>query len=759
MADNTKKLQNAQKEELKIVDTLLKKGEKITAEEKKQLKLAQERLSVIEKELKKVQLRQKVNQTQQKETESFLKSYSKLNGKVQQQLAGQAKSGATYLGIGRQLAKEKAREVRYQDATTKYGKEQKEKTAERLSILGDINTDLLSQAKATQAAQDKLSGTTELQKELRELETQKGVLTKAQYDLAKKGLEQKDKLRKKEERLTQLAESQKDLYDALPDSIKGMVSGAQKFGNALKNGALPIVLMSAMAIAVLSSFTKLDKAAEDFRTETGMTASQMGDMQYEAQEIAGEFGVIGVEAKDVFDTVKALRSEFSDIVRPSKEVLGALTVMQKNFGVSAENAAQVQGILEQIGGLSSETAASVQMQVAEMANMAGVAPNQVIKDIAENAEIASTLFQGDVESLAQAAIEARRLGTNLKSVATTTEHLLDFQGNIGDELTAATFVGGQFNLTQARSLAAAGKTVEAQKEVLKQLQRSGDFRKKDYFTQQQLAKAAGMSVEEINKQLNAQDKLNSLSSEQRALAEKAISQGLDISNINKEDLANKTQQFAKQQEIQGSLTKITDSFNGLISAVGTVFLPIMETLSTVFGFISSSTAGIAGFMGTLVTLAGVYYGIKLRTFVLSKMSAIQEARAAGKSVISAVASIFQGQGKLPIIGAIIAAGMIGTLFAALSKAKSQTANDFSQAGYGKRTMFSPEGTISFNDNDTILAGTNLGGGGGSGMTAAQAERLIAGVEKQRETYLDGRRVTANVSRAVEKSTMNNFAIG
>ena len=198
-----------------------------------------------------------------------------------------------------------------------------------------------------------------------------------------------------------------------------------------------------------------------------------------------------------------------------------------------------------------------------MANLAGVAPAKVFADIAESAEIASTLFQGDVEALTKAAIQARRLGTNLKSVAATSEHLLDFQSNIGDELVAATFVGGQFSLTQARSLAAAGKHVDAQKEVLRQLQRSGDFRKKDYFTQQQMAKAAGMSVEDINKQLNAQEKLNSLTSDQKALADEAIKQGLDISDIDKNQLAAQVKQFSKQQEMQASVEKLSNAFTGI----------------------------------------------------------------------------------------------------------------------------------------------------------------------------------------------------
>ena len=99
-----------------------------------------------------------------------------------------------------------------------------------------------------------------------------------------------------------------------------------------------------------------------------------------------------------------------------------------------------------MGGLSSETAANVQMQAAKMAEMAGVAPAKVAKDIAEAAEESYKFFKGDVVALNRAAIEARRMGSNLKEVLEINRKLLDFEGGIEDELVAATFANGQFNL-------------------------------------------------------------------------------------------------------------------------------------------------------------------------------------------------------------------------------------------------------------------------------------------------------------------------
>ena len=60
-------------------------------------------------------------------------------------------------------------------------------------------------------------------------------------------------------------------------------------------------------------------------------------------------------------------------------------------------------------------------------------------------------------------------------------------------------------------------------------------------------------------------------------------------------------------------------------------------------------------------------------------------------------------------------------------------------GYGKRTLLAPEGSIALNNNDTVIAGTNLGGGGGGGTdmskTNALLETMAKGLAKQKPVPL------------------------
>ena len=744
---NLEKLQQEEQRLLALQKERVKEKKKLHHMQEKQLKRLQDEIKLKKKDIEETK---KAN----KEYLSFSNSYKKLTQDVQKQLKGNNKDAGTFLSLGRQIANQKAVEARYADDMSDHGQKQYQAAQNRKSLLEDITSDLLSQAKATQQAEDKLKGMSSLEQQIRDFKAEAaGTLSPEQIELGEEALRQTDALRQKQERLNYLQEQQSELTGMLPDGLQKSIGFAKSLGNAIKGGLGPLFLAGAVLAAALKSFLGLEESAKKFREETGLTNSQMEGIRSQANQITQEFAETGLAAEDVFNTMSALTKEFSDVARFSNEVLAGLTLLNKNFGVSAESAGKVQGIFEQIGGLSSETATSVQLQVANMAKLAGVAPAKIFEDIAENAEIASTLFQGDVESLTKAAIEARRLGTNLKSVATTSEHLLDFQGNIGDELTAATFVGGQFNLTQARSLAAAGKTVAAQKEVLKQLQRSGDFRKKDYFTQQQLAKAAGMSVEDINKQLNAQEKLNSLSSEQRALAEKAIEQGLDISNINKEDLANQVESFSKQQEQQAVLEKISNQFMGIASTVGSVLVPVLDAVALLMNVIlypiqlisdlfGSIGAKISSMIGPLGTVGKILKGLAGLAIVYAAYSAF-----------TAITAASIGFG-LPL--AIAAAAAITTAgFGLLSKV-----GDLAIDPNGGPIVASPRegGIFQGTKNDGVSMGPGFGTSGGTGGGPDRTDELIAAIKETKDVYMDGRRVTSNVGRAVEKSTYNNFAI-
>jgi len=777
---NLKEALAAEKEILSLETEIDKLAEKKGKRAKEQLATAQKDLAtkkaVLANSKAFAEYQKKIN----KDTEAFGKSWTKLSSAVQKNLGGTNRNATVYSSINSKII---ALEAKQAGLTG----DELEANLQMVSRLREQNDSMLQQAKTTATAEAKARGMNDIAIKRKELEEE---ITKAKeegneelreaLELEKEALELRDKLEKTENRLTEIKSQQDDLINQLPDGLKSSIGFAKGLGDAIKGGMGPLFLIGGVLALAISSFKELDESAKKFRETTGLTNSQMESIRSDANQITGEFGNLGVNAEKVFDTVAALKSEFGDTVKFSKETTAALTVLNTNFGVSADTAAKVQSQFEAIGGVSAETAASLQMQVADMANLAGVAPAKVLADIAENAEATSTFFKGDLTALTQNAIQARRMGTSLKEQVALAEKLLDFESGIEEELVAATFVGGQFNLGRARALAMEGKLAEANEETLKQIQRSGDFRKQDYFTQQQLAKAAGMSVEEINKQLNAQDKLSKLTSEERKKAEEAIAQGLDITNINAEQLSQETDKFAKQQEQQAQLEKLNNAFMGMASTIGSVLIPLIDGIALVLTPISLLVEGIQWFFG------GIGEKISAMIGPLGTVGKVLKGLA-GLAIIYAAYQAYQSFAFVPVAGAIkgaiAAAAILASGFSLLSKI-----GDLNSPADGKTQVSTKEGGLfELSPNDDLVAAPgaaaaleqagNMDGGAttlvdskSSSNLAALSAPLNAMINEIKAlradlnsgkiaVYMDTAKVTANISTNVDQGTRNSYNLG
>lgn len=667
------------------------------------------------------------------------------------------------------------------------------------AVLESMSSSIMQKAEELAAIKHQ---TSDAEKEIEKLERSIAHLSGDAKEEAEAHLKTLKNLNQQLERAEALHEANHDLLHHMPGFIGDALDMAKKMVAQIAAIGAPLVIMYALLGAALHSFVALDAAAQDFRKETGLLNSQTKDLVNNAHHIEMNFRDAGVELKTVFDTAKALKEEFSDTVNVSEEVLASLSVMGTNFGISAGNAAKVQSVLESVGGLSSETAANVGNQVANMAKLAGVAPDKVFKDIAENAEATSTLFKGDINALTKNAIQAQRMGTSLKQQVSLAEKLLDFENGIEQELVAATFVGGEFNLSRARALAMEGKLQEANEETLKQIQRSGDFRQKDYFTQQQLAKAAGISVEEINKQLMMQEKLNGLSEEEKKLASDAIDKGLDITNMTKEQLAEETKKIAAQNEQQGQLARMQNAFMGIVATVGGVLSPLLEGVASVLNLIlmpinaaAEGLAHMAGFLKENLDIALVFLGVlgaiyakKVATVVVAQVeNAVMIAKLAlsNRAALAEKKGLLAGVAKMaisaynsiasfvpiigPILGAVAAAGALAYGYSLYSKA-----GDVMSPADGKTRVSTKEGGLfELSKNDDLMAGPGIagaaGGGGGGGLSALAAP-LAAVVNEIKAlradmasgkiaVYMDSAKVTSNVNTQVEKTTRNSYNIG
>ena len=830
--NDTKSIQEAQqklnassKEQVKIlkeVELLEERIKKLRADKwksaQKELEFDKEKLKVKKEELEKSNENIKQNKINladakrqkaiQDETVKGLQSFGKVYANMNPLIAQQLNSEKSKLDIFASIKEEAIR----QQATVKFGnKKEKEAASEKLQIYNEITDSLEDSSKQVAEARMRLLGKNDIEIQ-KEYIKNNNRLTDAEKERLYNALELQEALNKKTERYKEISEQSSEIMDALPEGLQSMVKGAQKFATALKLAAPELLLLGVIGLAV-EEFVQLDEAAETFRKNTGYTSDQFKGLQDQVHDIQEEYRKFGVTAEQVYDVTNELKNEFSDITQFSKESAAALTVMKNNLGIGASDAAKVQAVFEEVGGLAQNAATSVAMQVSSMAKMAGVSPKEVLEDIAKSSEITSKFFKGDVNLLKQQVIEAHRLGTDLEKVSQVSENLLNFEEGIADELTAATFVGGQFNLSRARALAMEGKIVDAQNETLDQIQRSGDFRKQDYFTQRQLAKAAGMSIQDINKQLTIREKLANLSEEEKKTAQEAIAAGLDVTDLSKEQIEAKTKEFAENNKIQGQVTDLSNAFKGIVATVGGALTPLLQgitpilklallpiqAIGSVFASISGFLREHVGFFSTLVGLAtGLLVLMKGQAMWAGIMTTLAESRAFFETLISGEKVAQKGIEvsmvalKLREMGAAIAtavaeiAGMSATSFgiaAGIALAAGATAyaflsstatktGDVNSPADGKTQISTKEGGLyELSPNDDLVAAPGaskaMSGGNGGGNLATLAAPLNAMIGELKAlradltagkvaVYMDGVKLTNGIGKQAERSTRNGF---
>lgn len=575
-------------------------------------------------------------------------------------------------------------------------------------------------------------------------------------------------------------------YDGLNTSIGKGLTGGLKSSYALLNrlsGGFGPLVIGALAFAGalylgFQRFKEIDAAAQKFREETGLLVSQTGQVANNIKSVSTEFAGLGVSAEDVATAASDFTKEFDGLQQPSKEVLGSMVALNKNFGIGTKEASELNKVFQNIGGLSAEQSQILIGQTTEMAKMAGVAPQQVIKDMAENSGLAYKYFNGSPEALAQAAVQAAKLGTSIKQAGEVADNLLDFETSITAELEASAILGTNLNLSQARYLAANGDILGAQQAVLDQVATLGDLTKLNTYEQKALADATGMQMGDLINQQRIREQFGKLDKEQLAAAMSLMNSGRDISKLNSDDLKAQTKRMASQKEMQSLFenmsneisaikTALFDAFepvaafvmpliSGVVSMVSGILVPALSTVGSILGFILTPVIALAnGFKSmmesifkakdTLLVFSGIFatlLAIKERSFILDKLGLgidIAKNTAAtvyngiltvgnairDKGLLKAIAdmamSAYASIAKIPVVGPVLGIAA-GAAALALGYSYFSKAGDLNSPADGKTRVSTKEGGLfELSPNDDLLAAPGLSdamSGGSGGLTTS-----------------------------------------
>jgi len=326
--------------------------------------------------------------------------------------------------------------------------------------------------------------------------------------------------------------------EAVAKNIKGMPNFAEKaslekqaqdkitdFRNKTKEVSNLLRSPTAMGVAVIGF---LVKQMVDFAQKTLEVRQNLGTSVVESARLAGNMKVAGLAAKSVGGSseqaeaaISAMVDEFGTTASISSDLAIGLGRVTGQFGISGANAAKLLKSMQGINGASAETNLSLISAVGELARAEGVAPAKVLNDIAESTETFAQFAKGGGENIAKAAIEARKLGLNLGTVASIAENLLDFESSIEKEMEASMLLGRQMNLDKARELALSGDLAGLAEEIKNQVGSQADFEAMNVVQRKALAAAMGVTVSDLSKMV-AGEKTSAQLAEDRVKTEKDL---------------------------------------------------------------------------------------------------------------------------------------------------------------------------------------------------------------------------------------------
>lgn len=501
----------------------------------------------------------------------------------------------------------------------------------------------------------------------------------------------------------------------LKSAFKGITELGKGFAKSISD---PAIIMG----TITKSFLEFNKANREVRQITGQTATNFSS-----------FNDSLVSSTDQVKTIASLSKQLGINVNAafSKDTILAATELTELLGLSAEDTAKLALRTEAFGqdlGKVDDNTASIVSNFNKN-NRSAVNFQDVLKDSASaSGQLAATIGKTP-GALENAAAASRKLGLSLSEVEGIADNLLNFQSSIEAEMEAELLTGKQINLERARSAALMNDMETLSKEIGSNEAVINAFSTGNRIEQQAIAKAMGVTTEQMSQMYFTQLKNKDLTDEQ-------IAQAMNIS-------LEEAKRLDVQKQLSNSVEKITATF-----------APLLE-------IVASLADNSVVLYGTLGLVGAIQFASLIKSLRVIK----------SLEIASSIAKIFGGNAKFGPAGIALAAAGVGAMIGAIATYALKGDDVVSPgdgSGYGKRTLMGPEGAIALNNKDTVIAGTNLFDRGKEKMEAPQnnnisidisplVERmsavenvLIQILNKEGDVYMDGAKVGKSLTLATSK---------
>lgn len=390
---------------------------------------------------------------------------------------------------------------------------------------------------------------------------------------------------RKELELMQKVEKAFGIFGSIAKALGQLPVVGQAFSGALANAQAEVAEIAKAGGQLPSAFKRATIFVGEFSKI--IAAAAIGYLVQQAIKLNASFvelgRTLGISKSEIRDTNQALRdtqAASEGVFTTDSERLAVLNRISKTLGMNArilgdENVVGAARLEQSLGlaaeatdGLAAFSAISGTNVLAaadnafdltnqfNTANKTLINTNSVLEDVGRTSKSIGAIFAFNTDELTQATLQAKKLGLSLNDVVGIADNLLNFEDSITAELEAELLIGQDLTLERSRQLALNNDLKGLSEELTQQGITAAKFANMNRIQQQAVAKALGMSSDQLSQMLYQQE-LNTLGAER-------------FDAVYGEQNRKAAEQLTIQQNLEKSLAKLAEAATPFIELIATL---------------------------------------------------------------------------------------------------------------------------------------------------------------------------------------------
>ena len=532
-----------------------------------------------------------------------------------------------------------------------------------------------------------------------------------------------DEMRKASEAIVAAGGDTKDFSNKMNVLKAGVKQVGKNIVESLKD---PIAITALLTKEFIDALISGDKATGELAKNFNMSYREASNLRKDLAVTAALSNDVNVSINELQESMVAVGKTLGSNVKLNEKDLITFTKLREQAGFTNEELASMERLTLATGGTLEENTGAFLAQAKITAQNNGVVLNtkQLLQETANVSDAIKLSLGGTAEELGRAAGKAKALGMSLDQVDKIAGTLLNFEESITSELEAELLVGKDLTLEKARQAALNGDLLTVAEEISKQIGTAADFTGKNRIQQEALAKAVGMNREELAKTLVEREALIGLSGEEAKLGKETFDSlvkryGVEKAQqiIREEGFETLMNQQSIQERFNKGLEKLRDTLMGLAQPVLDLISPLLDLVNFILPAVNLLLSPVLeGFRVLGVAIDYIVKGWNAFTQFIEPVIPVLKviggilAVIMAKTIMSAAAAAFMAMAGIPVVGPVLAgAAALGAISFLTSKLTGIKIQDGQIAPDGGLVVSGQKGTYQLDKNDTVIAGTDLGG--------------------------------------------------